>query len=252
MTRIWVWTVLSLKQLSRARFYFILVLAQPLFFVAVTAWLSRGRADTLATAVAGTTVMGMWSITLFGSGRALQRERRGGTLELLLVAPMSLFRPLFAVSLSAAVLGLLSAASAVIAVTVFFGQPLEWAHLGLFAVALSAGVVGIAVLGVLLSVMFVLLRQASMLTNMLEYPVWFACALMVPADARPTAVAWFGELLLPTHLGTLLGEAITAGTVDAAAAGKLLVLAVAYTVLAVALLRRVSVIVRRRGDLAIV
>lgn len=246
------WTALSVRQMLRSRFYLILVLVQPLFFLTVAAWLSRGGGQPLAAAVAGSTAMGMWSATLFGAGRALQHERRAGTLELLLVSPRPLLQPVLGVCLGAAALGLVSAAGGLGSAVAFFGFRTGWRALAALAPALLIGMAGMAALGVLLSGLFVLLRQASMITNMLEYPVWFACALMVPAGSRPEPVALVGEFLAPTHLGALLRAALGEGEVDLAAAGKLVLLSGLYLALALAAFRRVGEAVRRRGDLAIV
>lgn len=252
MRSLLVWAELAVKQMLRTRLYLVLAVVQPLFFLLVLAWLSDARDRELGEAVAGTTVMGMWSAILFGAGRALQRERRSGTMELWLVSPRPLLAPLFGVCLGAATLGLVSAASALGTATAFFGYRPGTTEVALFALTLVIGVPALAVLGLLLSGTFVLLRQAAVLSNMLEYPVWFACALVVPADSRPRVVAGLGEVLSPTHLGALLRSALTAGRLDAAPTAKLLGFSALYLVLAVSFLRHVGEVARRRGDLAIV
>lgn len=246
-------TLLALKQLLRSPFYLVLVVVQPLFFVVVTALLSDGRRSAVVGSVAGATVMGMWSATLFGAGRALQRERRQGTTELLLVAPASLLRPVFCTSTAAALLGVVSAVSGLATAYSLFGIATGWRSGAAFILMVFVGVGAMSCLGVLLSAMFVLLRQASVLSNMLEYPLWFACALIIPADARPALVAAVGEVLVPTHLGSLLREAVLAdGSVSGPAVVKLVGLSVLYVVGAIPLFRRVDDLARRRGDLSTV
>lgn len=244
------WALLSLKQMLTHRFYIVLAIVQPLFLLAVAAWLAEGEGTKLAEAVAGTTVMGMWSAVLFGAGRAMQRERRAGTMEFWLIAPRPLLAPLSGVCLGAAALGLVSATSAVAAATAFFGYRVGPAELALFGAGLLVGVPSLAALGVLLAGLFVVSRQAAVLTNMLEYPVWFACALAVPAGARPGAVAAVGELLAPTHVATLLRGALVDGQVEVLALVKLVGLSALGLVLAVFCLRRVGEVARRHGDLA--
>lgn len=252
-----VWTLLFFKQLLRLRFFMILAVVQPLFFLTVAALLARSdrgadRDAVLAQAVAGTTVMGMWSATLFGAGRALQRERRAGTMEFWLVSPQPLLAPLLAVCLSAAAMGIVSAGSAVVTAAAIYDFRVGAIELGLFTLGLLLGVAGLALLGVLMAGVFVLVRQAAMLTNMLEYPVWYACALVVPGASRPAVVSAIGAVLSPTYLGELLRAALVDGDFDAAAAGKLVLLSALYIGLALPFLRRVGEIVRRRGDLAMV
>lgn len=251
-----IWTLLMFKLLIRFRFFIILAVVQPLFFLTVAALLSSSDAAdhdaVLAQAVAGTTVMGMWSATLFGAGRALLRERRAGTMEFWLVSPQPLLAPLLAVCLSAAVMGIVSAGSAVVTAAVVYDFQVSAGELGLFTVGLLLGVVGLAMLGVLMAGVFVLVRQAAMLTNMLEYPVWYVCALVVPSASRPAVVGAIGAVLSPTYVGQLLRAALVDNELDTTAAGKLLALSALYLALALPFLRRVGQIVRRKGDLALV
>lgn len=250
-----IWTLLFFKQLLRLRFFIILAVVQPLFFLTVAALLAGSDSGTdrdavMAQAVAGTTVMGMWSATLFGAGRAIQRERRAGTMEFWLVSPQPLLAPLLGVCLSAAAMGIVSAGSALVTAAAVYDFRASAAELGLFALSLLLGVAGLALLGVLMAGAFVLIRQAAMLTNMLEYPVWYACALVVPGASRPAVVSAIGAVLSPTYLGEMLRAALVDGDFDAAAAGKLVLLSVLYIGIALPFLRRVAEIARRRGELA--
>jgi ABC-2 type transport system permease protein len=246
-----VWTVLTVKQLLRSRFYLILALLQPLFFLTVAALMSGARGERLGATLAATTIMGMWSTTLFGAGRALHRERVYGTLELLLISPRSLLRPVLGVCLGSSALAVASAGSGLVAATVLFGFRTSWVRLALFAPALLVGVLGLAALGTLLCASFVLMRQATALSNTLEYPVWFACALLIPPDARPAPVALAGEFLAPTHVSTLMNAAVVHGGLDRLACAKLAVLCPLYVGAAVLLFDRVTKIVRRRGGLTL-
>lgn len=241
--------VLTIKQHLRSTFYLILALLQPVLFLLITTWLSGSDRAAVTEAIASTTVMGMWSTTLFGAGRALQRERRQGTLELLLVAPTRLIVPVAGICLGSAALGVLSAGSAVVVGVALTGQLISPTHGAVFAAALLVSLVCMAVLGLLISGLFVLLRQASVFTNVLEYPVWFACGLLVPLAARPSVLAAAGDVLTPTYVGVLLRRAIGSGALDVRAGLAVLILSIGYLGGALVLFGLVIQRVRRKGDL---
>lgn len=251
MTTVVLAATLTVKQHLRSKFFLILAVLQPLLFMTIVIWLSETDRGAVSDALASTTVMGMWSTTLFGAGRALQRERRHGTLELLLVAPTKLLLPLAGVCLGSASLGVLSAGTGVVVVAVLTGHVSSLVDSAVFLATLSGAVVCFAALGLLICVLFVLLRQAAVFTNVLEYPIWLACGLLIPLADRPDAVAALGDVLIPTHVGVLLRDAVGTGRLDVQPVLAVVVLSVAYLVAALMLVDRVARRVRRRGDLTI-
>ncbi len=80
--------VVHFKLLSRSSFNSVLGIVYPLFFATCAFFLFReGSPHALLYASLGASVMGIWSATSTSAGSALQRERRHGTLELLVAAP---------------------------------------------------------------------------------------------------------------------------------------------------------------------
>lgn len=241
--------VLTVRQLLQGKFYVLLGVVQPLFFLLVTSALGSGSRSVGAAAVAGCAVMGMWSVVLFGAGRALLRERNNGTAQFLLVSPHGLLRPVLGICTGAAALGVLPAA-ATVAGGVLLGFELDPASVALFAVLVPVVIAGLVAQGLLLCALFVLSRQANAFSNALEYPVWFACGLLVPLADRPWWAAAFGALLTPTYAGqafrTVLEGAGVAWSSLAAVAG----LAAVQVLLAVPLFRLIERRVRQKGDLA--
>ncbi|MDX3377972.1 hypothetical protein PV390_26590 [Streptomyces sp. ME02-6991-2A] len=61
--------------------------------------------DRLLTAAVGAGLMGIWSSVLFGSGGAVQNQRRLGTLETLVASPTPLALVLLPITLATAVIG---------------------------------------------------------------------------------------------------------------------------------------------------
>ena len=81
---------------------------------------------------------------------------------------------------------------------IFFGVPLSFEHPALFALALPVTVVSLGLLGLVLASTFVLYRQASAFSNLLEYPIWLATGLLVPLSLLPGWVEWLSWVLAPT------------------------------------------------------
>jgi ABC-2 type transport system permease protein len=241
--------VLTVKQLLRARFYLLLGVVQPLFFILVTSALAGGAQSVGAPAVAGCAVMGMWSLVLFGAGRALLRERNFGTVQFLLVTPHGLLRPVLGICVGAALLGAMPAATAV-AGGALLGFELNPASVALFVALVPVVMAGLAAQGLLLCALFVLSRQANAFSNAMEYPVWFACGLLVPLADRPWWAAVAGALLTPTYAGqafrTALGGAGVSWSSVAAVAG----LAAVQVLVAVPLFRVIERRVRQKGDVS--
>jgi ABC-2 type transport system permease protein len=63
---------------------------------------------------------------------------------------------------------------------------------------LPVTVVSLGLLGLVLASTFVLYRQASAFSNLLEYPVWLATGLLVPLSLLPGWVEWLSWVLAPT------------------------------------------------------
>lgn len=242
----------AVKQLVLLKFYIVLAVVQPLAFLTIAGLLSNGDAYTLEAMLA-TGVMGMWSTTLFGAGGLLDRERRYGTMEHLLVSPTSLLNPVLGACLGAAALGLLSMVVSLSVGWLAFDVRVPLARWPWVAVACLAALLGLSALGLLIAGVFVLLRQTRILVNLLEYPVWICCGLLVPRDSLPDALRVVGLALSPTWAMELLRAAAAGHMSDAAAASyPLLMLSGVYVGLAVTLLRLVEHMARGRGDLSFV
>ena len=77
--------------------------------------------------------------------------------------------------------------------------------------ALPATVLSLGMLGLLLASTFVLYRNASAFSNLLEYPVWLATGLLVPLSLLPGWVTPISWLLAPTWGMRAIREAAFGG-----------------------------------------
>lgn len=196
--------VMNLKMLGTSSFFLLTSTVQPVIFATIAYYMfaSGGRPGTLLYASLGAGMMGVWSTTLFGSGGMIQWQRWQGTLELGVGAPPPMALVFLPFSLANAFTGLYALAATLIWGRVFFGVPLQFVHPWLFALALPATVVALALMGLVLASTFVLYRNANALSNLLEYPVWIASGLVfstaiLPDWTRP--ISW----ALPPYWGVL-------------------------------------------------
>lgn len=189
-----------LKNLSNSLFFVLVSVLQPVIFASIAFFMyeSGRRPGTLLYIALGAGLMGIWSSTLFGSGGAIQWQRWQGTLEIVVAAPAPFLLVLVPLTLATATIGLYSIVGTLFWGRLFFGVPLDFVHPFQLAVALPATVVSLGLMGLLLASTFVLYRQASAFSNLLEYPVWLVTGLLVPLSLLPGWVEWISWGLAPT------------------------------------------------------
>ncbi|MBQ0825157.1 ABC transporter permease [Streptomyces tagetis] len=244
----------QLRLLLQYKFYVVAVFVQPLAFALIQFVMVGHRQETSALAAVSvqTGLIGMWTATLFGSGGGLSRERRFGTLEPVAVTPSPLAVGILAINLATAVMGIISMAVTLALGAVFFDMPFVPRRPALFAAALVVAVLANACLGFLMSNAFVLYRNALVLTNLLEYPVWVLTGLMVPVSFLPQWCRPFSEVLSMTWAARALNHSMTG---EGAPVTEILWCAVtgaACLLVALLFLRTVHDAVRRRATLSLV
>lgn len=154
---------------------------------------SSNEGPVVLYAVLGGGMMGMWGNTLYASGFSIQSERWWGTLESVLAVPTPLIWIIAGRTIWNALIGIVNGL-AILAIAVFFLQaPITVADLPLFLLAFLITLLSLAALGLVFSSAFVLTRQAGVLTNGLEYPIYVATGCMYPIAILPL---WAGPLSL--------------------------------------------------------
>lgn len=237
--------LLQLRLLSRSSFFVWMALLTPLVYCSLAAMMAGGTVSLRVVLGAG--LMGAWSTTLFGAAEALFMQRFSGTLELLIGAPRTLIAPVVGFAAATVTLGVYSVgASWVWATAVFRVRYVEAevvAVLGASVVAL----VGLMAVGFFLSGLYVLTRRAMELTNVLEYPIWLVCGVLVPSTALWPPIAALGRLLPLGWATSALDRPLGADWL--ADIGVSLALSGVYVVFGIVFLRRVDLLARRRGTL---
>jgi ABC-2 type transport system permease protein len=192
--------VLHFKMLSQSAFDGFLAILWPLFFATVAFFMFRhgSRDAALGPIALGAAVMGVWTATSVSASSALQRERRLGTLELLVAAPTNLALVLLPVALATSTIGLYCIVTTLLWARLLFGIHVPVAHPVPFALGIVGIVFTIGSLGFLMAVAFVRSRRAWAIGAVSEYPVWLVCGFLVPISLLPHWVKPISWALGPT------------------------------------------------------
>jgi ABC-2 type transport system permease protein len=245
------------KMLSQSAFDGFLAVLWPLFFATTTYFMFRAGQNTtsLASVALGSAVMGVWTATSVSASSALQRERRQGTLELLVTAPTSLAAILLAIAIATATIGLYCIVATLLWARLLFGIHVPIADPGLFAGGIALTVLTIGSLGFLMAVLFVRSRRAWALGAVSEYPIWILCGFLIPLSLLPHWVHPVAWALGPTwgmraiRHGALGGSA--RGDTGLRDAGVCLALTGVYVAAGVLLLDRMLDAARRQATLSL-
>jgi ABC-2 type transport system permease protein len=196
---LWAGTRFHVKSLTLSGFFILTSVIQPIIFASLAFFMFKAgaRTGTLLYVSLGAGLMGIWSSTLFGSGGAIQWQRWQGTLEVGIAAPPPFVLVLLPMTVSTSIIGLYSLTATLVWGRVFFGVPFDVEHPLLFALAVPATVLGLGLLGLVLASTFVLYRNATALSNLMEYPVWLVTGLLVPLSILPGWSRPLGWIMAP-------------------------------------------------------
>jgi ABC-2 type transport system permease protein len=131
-----------------------------------------------------------------------------------------------------------------------FDVPLHLAHPGFFAAAIPVTVLSLGLLGLVFASTFVLYRNASALSNMLEYAVLLVTGMLVPLSLLPGWVSPIAWVLAPTWGIRAIRDAALGGD-PLFAIEMALALAGVYLILGAVLIANLERLARRRGTLSL-
>lgn len=242
-----------LKSLTNSLFFVLVSVIQPVIFASIAFFMYRAgsREGTLLYIALGAGLMGIWSSTLFGSGGAIQWQRWQGTLEIVVAAPAPFLLVIVPLTVATASIGLYSIVATLAWGRVFFGVPLEFVHPWQLAVALPVTVLSLGMLGLVLASTFVLYRQATAFSNLLEYPIWLVTGLLVPLSLLPGWVSWIAWTLAPTWGVRAIRDAAIGGSSAWPEIGMAAALAVVYLGLGALCMRNFERLARQRATLSL-
>lgn len=243
---------LQLRVMMFSAFEGFLQVVFPLMFAtaALLVYRVEGDPDAMLFAGIGAAAMGIFTSQTTSAATLMQRERRSGTLELLVAAPLSFSYVILPITAAMATLGLYSVVAVILWDWWLFDLPLHVQNWPVFVLSVLMATFTIALFGFLLSVTVVRYRTAWALGSTLEYPGWLLGGFVVPLQLLP-------DWMLPLSYSMPTTWAIQA--MRAAADGKsawfdlamCLAVGLVYGLLAAWLGSRLVDAARREGTLAL-
>ena len=240
------------RHLLSSGFFVLMASVQPIIYATLASYLFQAgnRPDALVAAALGASFLSIWSTTLIGSGQALTLLRGAGLLELLVAAPVPFVFVLAPITVATATVGLGSLLLTLGWGWLLFDLPVRVEHPWLLAPSLLVTVFGLGMLGLVFASVFVRLRYANAVTNLLDYPVWLLSGMLVPVELLPGWASPLSWLLPPTWGVRAIRESVLGGD-PLFAIGVGLGLGLAYLGLGVLTIRHFETLARRRAALAL-
>ncbi len=161
---------------------------QPAIFSGVGMVLSRvaeNEKPDLVYTVIGGGLLGMWSGLVFSSTFDISRDRRDGTLELIVGSPTSLSVVEAIRTFTNVIAGLSSMAMALIAAMLIFDYSFSRVNFPGAAISLVLLLFGMWSIGVFLANFLIWSRLASSIVEFLEIPIPLICGFMFPISILP-------------------------------------------------------------------
>jgi ABC-2 type transport system permease protein len=239
-------------QLSRSAAEVISITFWPIIYATIAYYMfgAESDPDVLLTASLGATVMAIWSSVASSAGGAIELQRRLGTLELLVAAPIPFGAVLAPITIATSAIGIYALGATLLWGRVLFGIPLHFEHPALFALSLPVAIVAIGMLGLILASTLIFYRAALFLGASFEYPVWLVTGLLVPLSVLPGWVAPISWLLAPTWGMRAIRESTVGGS-PLSALAMCLALSACYAAIAAVCLRAFERLARERATLAL-
>ncbi len=239
-------------QMSRSVSEVVSITFWPIIYATIAYYMFGAESDpnVLLTASLGASVMAIWSSVAFSAGGAIELQRRLGTLELLVAAPVPFGAVLAPITIATSAIGVYALGATLLWGRLLFGISLHFEHVLLFALSLPVAIVAIGMLGLILAATLILYRAALFLGASFEYPVWLVTGLLVPLSLLPGWLEPISWLLAPTWGMRAIRESAVGGS-PLAAIAMCVALSACYTAIAVVCLRAFERLARERATLAL-
>ena len=161
-------------------------LVAPFTFTLVTLMIFPERSGSIVLyAVLGGGVLGMWSNSLRASGFSINYDRMVGTLESLMITPTPLMYVIGGRAIWNALIGLLNSLLVFVLAEIVFQVEIKLADPLLFFVALVLVLLALSTIGLFLAAFFVFTRASSVLTQIMELPIFVISGALIPISLMP-------------------------------------------------------------------
>lgn len=193
---------LQIKQSYARSLIKFIIFVQPMLysFMIFKIYENSGINDGVIYSIIGSGLFSLWSSITFTSASEIERERGMGTLEVLAIAPSDIKVIFLGKVIGNTVLGLVSMIVSFITVALLFHVILIPAQPMLFIVALLLGILSYISIGLLVSLIFTLSKNARLIMNVIEYPFLILCGTAFPITVLPEKLQYISYFLSPYWL----------------------------------------------------
>ncbi|HWL23793.1 MAG TPA: ABC transporter permease [Ureibacillus sp.] len=200
-------TIIVQMKLSIARPMFQFVIwVSPFFYATITYFVYGGQSPEriFQYVVLGSGFMGLWTSIVYSSATDINRERYYGTLENIFVAPVSFAYIIMGKIVGNTIWGFISMLLSFIYLRFVFNLEYPIVEPLLIGLALLIVVIAISVFAFVMALVFTLSKQAEVLMNFIEYPIFLICGFLFPIAILPTCLQPLSAILPPTWAINLL------------------------------------------------
>lgn len=145
-------------------------------------------------------IMSMVVLTavLTGLGASVSRERETGTLDGILIAPVSRLSIILGKAMAQAIRGLFQGIIVLLLAIVFFGVTINGSIL-LVLIILLLGIFSFVGLGILISALAAEQETATQLLFMFQFPMMFLSGVFFPIQQMPTVMQYISKIIPLTY-----------------------------------------------------
>ncbi|MEW6403267.1 MAG: ABC transporter permease [Chloroflexota bacterium] len=244
--------ILQSKENALSQSFAATLFFQPVIFtlISVSTYLYGNKPDLGLYAITGTGLISIWNNNLFTSSEIIRRERRLGTLSLVMATPTAL--PLILLGKSFA-----NALTSILAMGITFATGSLVSHLPIgiadpmaFFTGLIFIVFSITCLGLIFGSLFIITRNAGEFVSVANFPVYILSGLSIPLTLLPFWARPLSNLLTPTWGNIILNQAAShVGANMFINYAWMIGLSMVYLIIAGVLYKRVEYLALRAGTL---
>lgn len=231
------------------------VIAQPIIFGLLLGmiYLEQSEMDFTIYAVFGSGLSTFWSSICFSSASDIHRERWYGTLETIYAAPAGFKWIVLGKIIGNSVWGFLSICLSFSVVSLVFQKRMMVDNILWLFIGLSLMTLSLVAIGYLFAALFTLSRNARVLMNFMEFPIYILCGILFPIEQLPALLRTVAYVLSPTWAVKIIHYAVWGGTWNEVLPYilGLLLLTVVYTMLSLIMFKKIDVKCRVEATLEV-
>ncbi|PFJ42572.1 hypothetical protein COL01_11475 [Bacillus thuringiensis] len=159
--------------------------------------------------IVGSSIMGMWISNVLITSNEIRSEIFLGTFELINYSTTKISTIVWIRAIVYSLLGLISTSIMILLFLVINNNEFSIQNLGLFSIFLLFSVLCLSTMGLLLSALFVLMKEFSSLAVIFTRLIFVLCGVMFPITLLPKGIEVISYLLAPTWIVILLQSIIT-------------------------------------------